>query len=721
MPYNDGWNDVPTHNDGWVDVAPKANPFDKFKAPVNPFDKFKAPAPPKGIQPRTAEPARIFTSSQQGNQRDVMGVASPAGRQSAEKAKQWLNAPTEAPKGIVDFATRVVPHSAAKALKGTFQAPVEMAGRVADPMIDAAADYAYGDKGGGQALAEGTAGAAKGIAQNVGDIAKFFGTKAGVIAPDAAGNLNPSLNPLTVAPRVWHEASTDPVGTGLAAFGAKGMVKAAAKTAAEAASRVGVEGSAELANLSKTHDVPLTAGEASGSAGLKSLETQLERVPVVGTRGFREMQSSKLADAANNLVERFAPENMTDIPDQIQTSMLKTLQEGKDVINRIQGRIDREVAQNVTEPILPGNLRGATVKLLDQFPDIFDRLPSTTLKSKLEALAEGTASKTESVGVLDAQGSPIKRTVEPTMGFKDAMNLRELLNDYLSRAYKSAGAVGNREIYQLSELKRGLDADINTWGETSSNSKVVDLFKQRNAEYIKKVVPFKEATVKNATGSAFDTDLMLKKFIQPDRPQLARKLMGALDEEGQGLVRYAVLKKALDAGQDAKPGVPFSPAKFAREIERLGPTIEAVFPGADKQLIQGFSKLSRVAERAGQYAESPPTGLRAADTGISLGIGAGAVAHPLLTAGGLGTAKALSSLLTTELGKKILLKASGAPETSSRWAGILDEVNQLLPGLAAGVVGSDAGTSDDPPPVKQTGESPVAYKSRLAEWERRKP
>ena len=622
-----------------------------------------------------SEGGHVFGGPQQsGTQRDLVGVASQAGRQSAEKAKQWIASPTAAPTDPLDFATRVVPHSMAKAVVGGIEAPIQMAGRIVGPLADAVGGI-MGGAPVASSLAEGAWGAVKGAGQDIADISKFLGTKAGIVAPDEQGNLNPSVDPQTVGLRILHEGLTDPVGTGMAVLGVGAGVKGAISKGGDLVSRVGLQGNPELAALSKTHDVPLTAGEESGSVGLKNLETQLERVPF-GTRGFREMQSSKLATAANNFIDRFAPGNTTDIPDQIQMSMLKTLKAGKDSINSIQSQINKEVTMNVTEPIAPENLRVSTVKLLDQFPDIFDRLPSTPLKSKLTAIAEGASDGEKTSPILDAQGQPVRQTVPAELPWDQAMMLREQLNDYLGRAYKSGGAVGNKEIYQLSELKRGLDADINSWGRNSSNSKVVDLFKQRNAEYIKKVVPFKDAVVRTATGTAFDTDLIYKKFIQPDRPQLARKLMGSLDEEGKGLVRYSVLKKALESGQEAKPGVPFSPAKFAREIERLGPTIDAIFSDQDKQMVQGFARLTRVAERAGHYAENPPTGIRANDTGITVGL-AGGVLAPFATAGALAVTKLMSSLLTSAIGKKILLKAARTPEASPGWAGILEAIKQF--------------------------------------------
>jgi hypothetical protein len=179
--------------------------------------------------------------------------------------------------------------------------------------------------------------------------------------------------------------------------------------------------------------------------------------------------------------------------------------------------------------------------------------------------------------------------------------------------------------------------------------------------------------LKKATGNSFDTDMLYNQFVKQDRPQLAAKLMNSLDPQGQQLVKYSILKRAIEAGQDTKQGVPFSPAKFAQVIEKLGTTRNVVFPGSEGAMIDGFAKLARAAERAGQFAENPPTGLRASDTGISMGIGGGLLTHPLLTGGALGVTKLVSSLLTTDWGKSILLKAAKMPEGSPALPSLLDQ------------------------------------------------
>lgn len=505
----------------------------------------------------------------------------------------------------------------------------------------------------------------KGVLTNIGDTLGFNGG-------DAAADR-------------WVGAPVEAAGdVAMAATAAKGLKNLKGNVAKLNDMRPAVD--PEIANLGKTWDVPLTAGMESNIGGLKNLEAQLERVPVVGTRPAMAKGSSSVAAAANRLVAKFTPENPVDIPDQIQENMLKTLQSGKDKVKGAEAKLQNAVIAANPDPIVPTALQAESQKLLADSPDIFDRLPSTPIKSKLEAIANGTSPKvvesmTANDQILGADGQPILQgttsTVPPAMTFNEAIKFRSMLGNYIDRAYKSAGAVGSKETYQLTSLKRALDTDINNWGESlPENSNIQQLFKDRNKAYIDGVVPFKDFIVKKATGNAFDTDLLINSFVKGDRPQLAGKLMNSLTPEGQQLVKYSVLKKALDAGLASKEGVPFSPAKFATEIEKLGSSFDAIFPKAEGTMIKGFAKLARVAERYGQYDANPINGVKVHDTGITVGVGYGIAANPLLTGGALGMTKLLSTLLTTSRGKSLLLRAAKTPESSPRLQSIMTELSQ---------------------------------------------
>lgn len=463
------------------------------------------------------------------------------------------------------------------------------------------------------------------------------------------------------------------LGAGLGA-GAGKLIDMAGKRAASRAAGTALQ--QERAALSRQFDVPLTVGETRGSVGQKMLETQLERIPVVGIRGFRKTQGEQLRKAAEQLVDTLDT-GVEDTGKAIQVSMLGKMQKGKDLSRQAYDKVEVALAKpGVVDQISPAATRESTIALLKEYPDIFDRLPAGNVKSKLAVIAGDTTPQTVETGVLDAAGEMINRTEQPMLTFKDARFLREQLGNYISRARRSAGAVGDKEIRRLTILKNSIDEDIKMWAESSPNSEVRDAFRLANKVYQRKVAPFKEFIVKKATGDEFDTDLMVKTFIKNDRPQLARKLMGLLDDNGKAAVKQAILKDAFELGTETKPDVPFSPAKFAGKLERYGNTMKSIFTPEELTQINGFMKISRLAERAGQFAENPPTGLRAGDVGITTGIGYGLATNPMATLGTAAATKFLSFMLTSNTGRRLLTRVGKVPEKSGAMRGLMRQFSE---------------------------------------------
>ena len=98
-----------------------------------------------------------------------------------------------------------------------------------------------------------------------------------------------------------------------------------------------------------------------------------------------------------------------------------------------------------------------------------------------------------------------------------------------------------------------------------------------------------------------------------------------------------------------------------------------VFRGADKAQMDGFVKLMRHVERAGQYMENPPTGNRL----VGVLMGGAAVMEPTAMATTGGIAGTLKLLFTTEAGKRILLAARDVPPNSPQMANLLMQAQKL--------------------------------------------
>ena len=146
----------------------------------------------------------------------------------------------------------------------------------------------------------------------------------------------------------------------------------------------------------------------------------------------------------------------------------------------------------------------------------------------------------------------------------------------------------------------------------------------------------KDKAFANVTRS-IEPDQIFNQFVKMGKGDKAANFYKNLDPKGQAALRYQMAQNALDKATNESTGA-FSPAKFALEFERMNAPYSNIFKGSDKAQMDGFIKLMRHVERAGQYAENPPTGNRV----IPALLGGAAVLEPtaIATTGALsGTMK----------------------------------------------------------------------------------
>jgi len=188
------------------------------------------------------------------------------------------------------------PEMVAKAIASKLPSRKDVAD-VARPILQYGGAALGGIIGGGAGVVEGggtPASIALGAAQGVAGTG--LGYAAGARAADMLEGKEQTIPQSAVQ-------SLQDVGTGAAMdMGGQVAGKVIGSAAKAALSRVGATPNPELAALSEQHDVPLTAGMESQNVGMQNLETQLERVPFVGTRGAMEAGSNKIGAAAQRLV-----------------------------------------------------------------------------------------------------------------------------------------------------------------------------------------------------------------------------------------------------------------------------------------------------------------------------------------------------------------------------------------------------------------------------------
>ncbi|WP_342316409.1 hypothetical protein [Lysobacter sp. FW306-1B-D06B] len=203
-------------------------------------------------------------------------------------------------------------------------------------------------------------------------------------------------------------------------------------------------------------------------------------------------------------------------------------------------------------------------------------------------------------------------------------------------------------------------------------------------------MPYKDRQLANAMKDAH-ADEVYGKFNQAGKGERAEHFYRALDPKGQAAVRYGMVANAMDKAFDETRQV-FSPAKFASAMEKLGKAQGAVFRGAAKQEIEGFTKLMRHVERAGQYAENPPTGART----IPWLLGGAAAVNAPLAAKVAAMSGVARTLLTTDVGKRFLLASSKLDAGSPAMAKLLQRIERAMPGFGGAIVRTEGGESGAP-------------------------
>lgn len=430
----------------------------------------------------------------------------------------------------------------------------------------------------------------------------------------------------------------------------------------------------EIETLAQQFDVPVTAGEVRGSPSLQALETQLERVPGVGIRGFRERQSEALKSAATKLKDQFSGPD--DVGTALQGSLTRTYQAAKNKASRLYDQVGK-ASQTAKTKVTPTGTRLLAKEIISD-EKLIPALKDTGLVNELREF------------------SKLK-----DMSFDQARKVRSRLLSTVRQAEKKAiqGGVSDEKVRAFNRLSQAFDDDINQFA-TREGGAIASTYNRANKFYRENVVPFKERQFRRVLSDDFDTDNILATFIKRDsvlrsRGNQAEKLVGKLDLEGRKAVKHAVLSEAFEKATNTADNVPFSPAKFAQEIRKLSDANKVIFDSAEKSQLDGFVKLAEATKRAGQYAENPPTGLRAADLMTGTAVGAGAVASLPATAAGLGGVKAVSLLLTTATGRKILERINKATVGSRTWEvltkGANSEIARILASRSASSQGTEAG------------------------------
>lgn len=433
------------------------------------------------------------------------------------------------------------------------------------------------------------------------------------------------------------------------------------------------EGVQEVADLAKKHGVKTTAGDLSRNPIVQKTEVAMEQVPFVGTSGIRKAQHDQAKTAANKVVD--ALKNTLDDVDFKSVNKIRAAANSGDknairIMSIVNGAGD-DTGRILQAAAEIKNWRGqkVTSQLYERVGSLAGNNPVAPNKTvqAINNVIANDSKVTPNKELLGEINATRKNLLDPNINtnFKEMRaaqsRLGELVDEWGRQGKSTSG---------LTKIRTAIDDDIVDFAQSSGNTKLVGELKRANSVY-RQLQDGKDKAFA-ASMRSDKPDEIFKQFMQVGKGDKATNFYKNLDPKGQAALRYQMAENALSKATNESTGS-FSPAKFALEFERMNAPYSKVFNGADKAQMDGFVKLMRHVERAGQYMENPPTGNRA----VGVLMGGAAVVNPAIALKVGGLSAAAKVLFTTEAGKRILLAANTLPPNSPKMANLLMQLQKL--------------------------------------------
>jgi hypothetical protein len=399
----------------------------------------------------------------------------------------------------------------------------------------------------------------------------------------------------------------------------------------------------EIISEGVKHDVPVYADDVLNSPFAKRIGVTAESMGPFGTGAGRQAQHDLAKEAARRAAASRAVAGADDITVEVQKSMRRKLAALKQVKNQLYER-----AAAALDPI--GHV--GTPRFTQAF---------YAVRKDLDNL--GPAANKEAKQLIKELYGEGPKGIPGNFSTMSAMS--DELGSRISMYYKGQNAtIGKRGVGYLVKLKQALDEDIAAFANEMGGPEGSRAYKQADEFYKKHLAPFKEPGFRDLVRTGEPEKAWRYLTGQGTIPSRSQRMFNALDERGRATVRAGLIGEAYKNA--LSPKGQFSPAKFATYMDEHEAAVQQFFKGAELKEIQGFKNLMRHIDRAGAYAENPPTGQRLL-LPLLFGSGYYSVSLPALA---VGSGLSVRVLFQTERGRDLLLQLSRA-KPGSREAGAL--------------------------------------------------
>ena len=463
-----------------------------------------------------------------------------------------------------------------------------------------------------------------------------------------------------------------------------------------------------VARSAKDSNVRVTLGDVTQDAAQKKTEVALENKPG-SMSDFRAGQQQDVNKAARGiqqqLLDKFSKGQYSDIP------ALKQAAAGGDrYASRVLEAI--ESAGDNPDAVVPASLQVQLAKGRINASGAYDEVGKATqglgnvdLETPIGWMKEELAKQAKSLNPDKALVSELESRLAM---FQDASKDSSYngVREAVSGLGRDSERLAQTEPYaskKLAELRQVTRDAMDNWVKANGNDEAITALNKANSIYKNEVVPYKAKQIQAIVNNA-DPDKAAKAFYTNSSPDQQLRLYNLLDPKGKDAVAYGAIKNGIaDATRPGSANI--SPAQLAGKLEDSIKESGIAFTGEAKWKMDGFINLLRHVERAGQFAENPPTGNRLAiEAGGWLSRTGLAASAPAYLAGGPGAAgvalapaaanqvygRLLSSLYTNPKASQFLIRLSSMTPGSTPFTNF---VNTQLPRFA----GVSAGRAMAPP------------------------
>ena len=414
------------------------------------------------------------------------------------------------------------------------------------------------------------------------------------------------------------------------------------------AGNVRSEDARKLIETADAEDIRIFFDDISQSPLAKKASVAAEIFDFLGTGAGRRAQNKDIAAAADRWLQRVSGDS-DDFAEVVQSGVKRKLDIFRREASRKYDRVARELGDAALAPVPT---------------ERFTRLSTQGIAAET---SKGTRANPAVIDFLT------RFRDAPRGNFDEMIEFRSDLNKEFADFISADTALAKSSINAITRAKDALNADMSAFAKSNGAE---GAWRAANEFYANTVVQFKKGKLKSLlnprNAANFDEQAAWKYLTQNStNPQRARLMWQSLDAKGRAGVRAGLITEAVEVAS-GETGI-FSPAKFASYLENKAPVVDQFFRGAAGEELKGLQKVMRHVERAGQFAENPPTGQRL----IPLALLGGVPFAPGSVATLAGTSLAIKGMFQTKAGRDFLLAANKATPASERFNEIVEIFNKV--------------------------------------------